>query len=58
MSSPITGRRRCPRRRQGTVDNDATIRGSASKMAVLHADAGSHMVGPSGMMDGQVGVDP
>jgi porphobilinogen synthase len=25
-------------------------------MAVLHAEAGSHMVGPSGMMDGQVGV--
>jgi porphobilinogen synthase len=25
-------------------------------MAVLHADAGSHVVGPSGMMDGQVGV--
>jgi porphobilinogen synthase len=25
-------------------------------MAVLHADAGSHMSGPSGMMDGQVGA--
>ena len=39
----------------GTVDNDATIEIYA-QMAVLHADAGSHMVGPSGMMDGQVGV--
>jgi porphobilinogen synthase len=25
-------------------------------MAVLHAEAGVHMVGPSGMMDGQVGA--
>src|ERR1700753_2932926 len=25
-------------------------------MAVAQADAGAHMVGPSGMMDGQVGV--
>ena len=39
----------------GTVDNDATIEIYA-QMAVLHAEAGSHMVGPSGMMDGQVGV--
>lgn len=25
-------------------------------MALLHAEAGAHVVGPSGMMDGQVGV--
>jgi porphobilinogen synthase len=39
----------------GAVDNDATIEIYAP-MAVLHAEAGSHMVGPSGMMDGQVGA--
>lgn len=39
----------------GTVDNDATLRRYA-EMAVAQADAGAHVVGPSGMMDGQVGV--
>jgi porphobilinogen synthase len=39
----------------GAVDNDATIELYA-QMAVLHAEAGSHAVGPSGMMDGQVGA--
>ncbi|MEV0715260.1 porphobilinogen synthase [Asanoa sp. NPDC050611] len=39
----------------GRVDNDATLEAYAS-MAVAQADAGAHMVGPSGMMDGQVGV--
>ncbi|NNG20783.1 porphobilinogen synthase [Naumannella sp. ID2617S] len=39
----------------GLVDNDATLRAYA-EMAVLHAEAGAHVVGPSGMMDGQVGV--
>jgi len=39
----------------GAVDNDATIEIYA-QMAVLHANAGSHVVGPSGMMDGQVGA--
>jgi len=39
----------------GAVDNDATIEIYA-QMAVLHAEAGVHMVGPSGMMDGQVGA--
>ncbi|MFE9653926.1 porphobilinogen synthase [Micromonospora sp. NPDC006431] len=39
----------------GTVDNDATLEAYA-RMAVAQADAGIHMVGPSGMMDGQVGV--
>ena len=39
----------------GSVDNDATLAEYAS-MAVVQADAGVHMVGPSGMMDGQVGV--
>ncbi|SNT61468.1 porphobilinogen synthase [Asanoa hainanensis] len=40
---------------QGRVDNDATLESYAT-MAVAQADAGVHMVGPSGMMDGQVGV--
>jgi porphobilinogen synthase len=39
----------------GTVDNDATLARYA-EMAVAQAEAGAHMVGPSGMMDGQVGV--
>ncbi|HEY5822471.1 MAG TPA: porphobilinogen synthase [Propionibacteriaceae bacterium] len=39
----------------GTVDNDATVEIYA-QMAVLHAQAGAHVVGPSGMMDGQVGA--
>ncbi|GIF11005.1 porphobilinogen synthase [Actinoplanes teichomyceticus] len=39
----------------GAVDNDATLRIYA-EMAVAQADAGAHMVGPSGMMDGQIGV--
>jgi porphobilinogen synthase len=37
----------------GVVDNDATVELYA-RMAVLHAQAGAHVVGPSGMMDGQV----
>jgi porphobilinogen synthase len=37
----------------GTVDNDATLR-SYARMAVSQAAAGVHVVGPSGMMDGQV----
>jgi len=39
----------------GRVDNDATVEIYA-EMAVLHADAGAHVVAPSGMMDGQVGA--
>jgi porphobilinogen synthase len=39
----------------GGVDNDATLRVYA-EMAVAQADAGAHLLGPSGMMDGQVGV--
>ncbi|WP_091293340.1 porphobilinogen synthase [Amycolatopsis xylanica] len=39
----------------GKVDNDATLSVYA-EMAVAQAEAGAHMVGPSGMMDGQVGV--
>lgn len=39
----------------GTVDNDATLEAYA-RMAVAQADAGVHVVGPSGMMDGQVGA--
>jgi porphobilinogen synthase len=37
----------------GTVDNDATLELYAA-MAVAQAEAGAHLVGPSGMMDGQV----
>lgn len=39
----------------GSVDNDATLAIYAD-MAVAQAEAGAHMVGPSGMMDGQIGV--
>ena len=39
----------------GAVDNDATLRIYAD-MAVEQARSGAHMVGTSGMMDGQVGV--
>ncbi|HEU4347535.1 MAG TPA: porphobilinogen synthase [Actinoplanes sp.] len=39
----------------GSVDNDATLRIYA-EMAVAQAAAGVHLVGPSGMMDGQIGV--
>ena len=39
----------------GTVDNDATLERYA-EMAVVQAAAGAHVVGPSGMMDGQVAV--
>ncbi len=37
------------------VDNDATLERYAA-MAVAQARAGAHVVGPSGMMDGQIGV--
>ncbi|WP_052488999.1 porphobilinogen synthase [Streptomyces sp. 150FB] len=40
---------------QGRVDNDATLERYA-EMAQVQADAGAHMVGASGMMDGQIGV--
>ncbi|GEL19993.1 porphobilinogen synthase [Pseudonocardia asaccharolytica] len=40
---------------QGRVDNDATLAVYA-EMAVAQAAAGAHLVGPSGMMDGQVGA--
>jgi porphobilinogen synthase len=40
---------------RGRVDNDATLERYAS-MAVSQARAGAHVVGPSGMMDGQVRV--
>jgi porphobilinogen synthase len=39
----------------GNVDNDATLQRYA-EMAVSQAEAGAHVLGPSGMMDGQVGV--
>jgi porphobilinogen synthase len=39
----------------GDVDNDATLERYAS-IAVAQAAAGAHVVGPSGMMDGQVGA--
>jgi porphobilinogen synthase len=37
----------------GRVDNDATL-DAYGRMAVAQAEAGAHLVGPSGMMDGQV----
>ncbi|MEV1010159.1 porphobilinogen synthase [Streptomyces sp. NPDC049881] len=40
---------------RGRVDNDATLLRYA-EMAVVQADAGAHVLGPSGMMDGQIGV--
>jgi porphobilinogen synthase len=39
----------------GNVDNDRTLQ-IYGEMAVVQAQSGAHMVGPSGMMDGQVGV--
>ncbi|RLK60656.1 porphobilinogen synthase [Actinokineospora cianjurensis] len=39
----------------GNVDNDATLAVYAD-MALAQAEAGAHYLGPSGMMDGQVGV--
>jgi porphobilinogen synthase len=39
----------------GSVDNDATLRRYA-EMALAQASAGAHVLGASGMMDGQVGV--
>ncbi|MBW9204537.1 porphobilinogen synthase [Mumia sp. zg.B53] len=40
---------------EGRVDNDATLEIYA-EMALAQARAGAHLLGPSGMMDGQVGV--
>jgi porphobilinogen synthase len=40
---------------RGAVDNDATLAVYA-RMAVAQAGAGAHLLGPSGMMDGQVGA--
>jgi porphobilinogen synthase len=37
----------------GNVDNDATLE-LYRRIALAQAEAGAHMVGPSGMMDGQV----
>jgi porphobilinogen synthase len=37
----------------GNVDNDATLE-RYRKIALAQAEAGAHLVGPSGMMDGQV----
>jgi porphobilinogen synthase len=39
----------------GGIDNDATLERYAA-IAVAQASAGAHVVGPSGMMDGQVGA--
>jgi len=38
----------------GNVDNDRTLE-RYRRIALAQAEAGAHMVGPSGMMDGQVG---
>jgi porphobilinogen synthase len=37
----------------GTVDNDATL-ALYAEMAVAQAQSGAHLIGPSGMMDGQI----
>ncbi|OBF81619.1 delta-aminolevulinic acid dehydratase [Mycobacterium sp. 852002-51163_SCH5372311] len=39
----------------GRVDNDATV-ARYVELAVAQAESGAHVVGPSGMMDGQVGA--
>ena len=41
--------------RAGRVDNDATL-ARYVELAVAQAESGAHVVGPSGMMDGQVGA--
>ena len=41
--------------RDGRVENDETLE-LLSRTAISHADAGADMVGPSAMMDGQVGA--
>jgi len=41
-------------RADGAVDNDATLE-IYGEMAVAQAEAGAHLLGASGMMDGQVG---
>lgn len=40
---------------KGNVDNDATLE-IYGQLAVAQANAGAHIVAPSGMMDGQVGI--
>ena len=55
-SSPTTATAACSTS-DGRVDNDATNELYA-EMAVAQARAGAHVVAPSGMMDGQVAVDP
>jgi porphobilinogen synthase len=42
-------------RPDGSVDNDATVELYA-RVALAQAEAGAHVVAPSGMMDGQVGA--
>ncbi|MFC9356799.1 porphobilinogen synthase [Rhodococcus sp. NPDC057014] len=39
----------------GAVDNDLTLQRYVD-MAIAQAEAGAHLLGPSGMMDGQVGA--
>ena len=41
--------------KRGGVDNDATLE-RYCEVALAQAEAGAHMVAPSGMMDGQVGA--
>jgi porphobilinogen synthase len=40
---------------QGRVDNDATL-DAYVQLALAQVEAGAHLLGPSGMMDGQVGA--
>lgn len=41
--------------KNGEVDNDSTVE-LLAKTAISHAEAGAHMVAPSDMMDGRIGV--
>lgn len=50
-----TSNGQCGITRGGDVDNDATL-GIYAKIAVSQAEAGAHIIAPSGMMDGQVGA--
>ncbi len=42
-------------RDDGTLDNDATLE-NLQRQALSHAEAGAHMLAPSGMIDGMIGA--
>ncbi len=53
-SSPTTATAACSTTTAGSTTTPRSP--STREMAVAQADAGAHLLGPSGMMDGQVGV--